>query len=84
MKTMWKRLLLTAMVSAALSTPVLAADMTVGFSAGYHKIAYCFMNNSITILYAAVVIASSPFKSNQFCLLQLFAPSDIKTQLFYP
>jgi len=42
------------------------------------------MNNSITILYAAVVIASSPFKSNQFCLLQLFAPSDIKTQLFYP
>ena len=29
---MWKRLLLTAMVSAALSTPVLAADMTVGFS----------------------------------------------------
>ena len=29
---MWKRLLLTAMVSSALSTSVLAADMTVGFS----------------------------------------------------
>lgn len=29
---MWKRLLLTTMVSAALSTSVLAADMTVGFS----------------------------------------------------
>ncbi|WP_447065907.1 substrate-binding domain-containing protein, partial [Bacillus velezensis] len=29
---MWKRLLLTTLVSAALTGPVLAADMTVGFS----------------------------------------------------
>ncbi len=29
---MWKRLLLTTLVSAALNGPVLAADMTVGFS----------------------------------------------------
>jgi len=42
------------------------------------------MNNSITILYAAVVIASSLFKSNQFCLLQLFIPFDNKKQPFYP
>ena len=29
---MWKRLLLTTLVSAALTGPVMAADMTVGFS----------------------------------------------------
>lgn len=29
---MWKRLLLTSLVSAALTAPVMAADLTVGFS----------------------------------------------------
>ncbi len=29
---MWKRLLLTTLVSAALAAPAMAADLTVGFS----------------------------------------------------